>query len=769
MGDKGFKMDEFDRLQQQILTSMTPGGVSETEELVETMVALVQRGGFERCWREILCDSSLALMQGRGFRLVSGHRTFSRFLSLYARVDDAVAGAFSRSEYLHVVMLALLRVVSSDEASAQSIANFSWLLPSLPLEAHAALLELLATCCRLDLATTDSDDRDECDSSNLKVSGIDHFVVMNAIPADWSLEASWLLLRLERKAHPSRPSKSTLPLFKSLLSRAVAGGTAVTLLVDTLLLKRSMGKEIAEAVMELLPADSLTEALDSIASVWGCRMFISRGDVDMQRYLTYAILFGLDRISGTSTSTALFSSGSSGVHLNLLFSSGISAYLDLSNSESRLLGMRVAMKVARLSGHQLYFDEVIEADGCNGDPSSPDSRRTDEGPVPALCLQSPLFPQCILEDDIEAEKCTASDTDSELEAFDFDGGEASMNASYLRNCLNLLRCHESDASSHDKHLRALVSIPGIVASGPIDARDLVGELTKELVRISNTFNIDKFDSLRGDAMLSLVVHYPTLTIPVFTCAIEGGAMLGCMLLCVHVLMRSAHALSGVPFETDRNASLETIDKVQADTSCSRHGVTRIKRPRMLARTLSKHKTFRNSFGPVALLAYQPLAFSLGRLSSQFTVGTGEDGDSIDSLLPAQLLLALAAFTTCAINTPDHKYMIDETLKLSQPLILAHSLSVRRAALSACLASIQAFNSYLEQMMSQTAMSQGPLDKLSTLTHSVMTHSGTNDSYRVTGLESFAPLVDLILSKIDSEADKVCRGLMSSVVRSALSQ
>ena len=723
------------------------------QEALSGLGELVQSSGLEEAWDGVLRGASLTLMQAGAYRLVTGYRAASNFLASHAPFDAPadVTAAYSRSEYTHLVMLALLRVVSG--ASNQQAAAFGDLLPGLPLDAHVALLEAL-----IPFAQQAGSDIKQGEAE------LDFGAVVRAIPADWLLEGAWLLLRLARRANPSQPSKDILPLLCALVERAVASGTPALDVVDTLLLKKALDEPAAASIMRLLPAQSLPEALEAIASVWGCRLFISRGDLKMQRYLTAAILTGIEGAAeaGMGDGAAL--------PLSVVFSTGISAYLDLSSSASRLLGMRVAMKVAALTGHDLVFDEVIEADEQaaavpkNGTPRADASHlvKTDE-----KNLSQP-------KNDDE------SDSDSELEAFDLGADDdAKPSACYLRTCLDLLRHHDSNSSAHDKHMQALVSIPRIVASRPLDARDLASEVMRELVRLGNTFNLEKFDSLRGDAMLSLLQHYPELTVPVCAGAIEGDAMLGCKLLCVHALIRAAHALSGVPFDGVQaiaHCAEETSLSAISDSSKGRLGVTRVKRPRMLARLLRKPKVFRNSFGPVAILAFQPIVSTIRALASKPGVGDEDEGESVESLLPSQLLLALAAFTTCAVNTPVQRTLVQQTLQVSQPFTLSASLSIRRSALAACLAALQALSQSSSRAPALGQSSRlaatatfahgrglGPLAALSSLTR-----TETAEPSSVSGLlDAFVSLVDQCLVQAAAEADGACRGLQAAIVRSAV--
>jgi len=715
---------------------------SKKRELLAALTVFLN-DGMSNAWLGIFGGESPTLMQSESYRLITGHRILSNFLATHALEATDVAALCARSEYIQSVVLALLRVLSSTSNYSRIVSHFRELFSGLPLDAHVALLEALVSCAQ-------SSSRGSEATIDGETSKLDFSLIIDAIPSDWYLDGSMLLLRLARRAHPSQPSKDILPLLGELVKRAIQYGATSVDVVDMLLLRKTMDEAIAATIMKLLPLQGLHEALETIASVWGCRLFISRGDLKMQQCLSKAILCGLDRIANDSLSNDIVGG------INFLFSAGISAYLDLSCTASRLCGMRVAIKVAQLSGQVLVFDEVVEADRLA--TATPTATAT----TTTSTVAEMLAPQPGEDYDESDKHVNVSDTDSELDAFDLGEEDAPTSACYLRTCLDLLRHPDNNSNAHDKHLQALVSIPTIVSSNPLDASDLSSELMKELIRMGNTFNLARFDSLRREAMLSLLVNYPELTIPVCAGAVQGEIMLGCKLLCIHVLILAAHRLSGVPLE--RNDSIEGVAKNQIDeTAPERLGITRIKRPRMLAKLGNKTTLFRNSFGSVALLAFQPIASALNSLTPR-SILCADEGESIESLLPSQLLLALASFTTCAINTPVQRLLIDQTVAIATPLTIAPALSVRRAALSACLASIQAFNLYRIEVRGTRNDARfnykSPMAILSNLARS--------DLLEDDGV-SFAPFVTLLnlsSSHLEAEADRECRGLLNALIRSA---
>ena len=683
---------------------------------------LVDEERLEGVWLELLECGSTTLMRSDAYRLLSSYRVLGNMLTrldeLGQAVEEDVRAALSRRAYLQSVVFALLRVVSSD--ARRLTCSFRALVVELPTEAQVILVEALVHIAQL------GGDED----------GISAARIIDTLPSEWALDGSCLILRLLRRASLSADAGSrtgALWLLEALLAKAVADDKSFYVgdLVDALLLRKSHDEQVAQIVVRSLPAESLVETLDALATVWGSRLFLARGDLAMQRYLTAAIVEVLGRIENTR----LQSSGSSGCPLFVLLSNGISAYLDLSDGARRKLGMCIATKVAQLSGQELKFDEMQQEEQVN---SSANREQLPEQ---------------------ESEWASNISSDSELEALDVEE-EANQSATYLRDCLDLLRHPDTNVNAHDKHLQALTSIPRIVASGPLDSNDICSPLMKELVRMSNTFNMEKFDSLRGDAMLSLLVSYPTLALPACVGAIEGDVMLGCKLLCVRVLVRAAHALSGVPMDASTTGGLDAASSAGNPSSSEepRLGTTRIKRPAKLARLKQRPRFFRNSFGPVALLFFRPIASALGAAAKKLLDSRDQEGEGIDSLLPAQLVLALGAFTTCAINSPAQQDMIEQTLRHASQLVRVVPLFVRRASLASCLAAIEALSS--RKAHSIAIIHNSPLAALSNITDAATGKSSIDFSAAIN-------VVEWCASHVQAEADKNCRVLMTHIVKGAI--
>jgi hypothetical protein len=95
-----------------------------------------------------------------------------------------------------------------------------------------------------------------------------------------------------------------------------------------------------------------------------------------------------------------------------------------------------------------------------------------------------------------------------------DPSEKKKVTPYLRVCLDMLQLPESKTDAADKHELALLSIPSIIQSNPVDAGDMCGLLVMELLRLSNSFNINNFDKLRQESLHSILVSYPNIAVSI---------------------------------------------------------------------------------------------------------------------------------------------------------------------------------------------------------------------------------------------------------------
>jgi Telomere length regulation protein len=373
----------------------------------------------------------------------------------------------------------------------------------------------------------------------------------------------------------------------------------------------------------------------------------------------------------------------------------VSSYLDQSDRKSRLRGMRIAREFSVLLGHEISFEELDE------DEKLKEERLLKES-VSGVRSHSAFELLAVTEGGASSIGHDNDSSDDEIEGYDLPIENPEENVAltpYLRVCLELLLCSDSDKDAHDKVLSSLLSIPRVVATRPADAADVCGPLVKELLRLNNSYNTDQFESLRSDALQSLLVAYPLQAVPIMQGALEDESYsLGMRVYVISSLSKASSTLSNAPSRED---SQTHNDQSTASTGSAS---TSIRRPLKLAAGKKKVTYSVNNFGPVGPFFFYPilrlLALSIARNTSgdieksrrgqenkdssiqgnrDYQIKPDnfketfirnslsapelklekkvvpiaieeEDGDGLHSMIPCEALLALAMFVKCSVNS-----------------------------------------------------------------------------------------------------------------------
>lgn len=133
--------------------------------------------------------------------------------------------------------------------------------------------------------------------------------IMNNMPADYVLQTAYLFLRRKHSAHKrirlSSITKTAMVLsvneqimLQKLIERALVDCHPSTV-IDALLIQKSFDPSVAELIINSLPESCYIDLIDIVGSLWGEKLFVSRGDERTQEYLTAALISTLRRISGT--------------------------------------------------------------------------------------------------------------------------------------------------------------------------------------------------------------------------------------------------------------------------------------------------------------------------------------------------------------------------------------------------------------------------------------------------------------------------------------
>jgi len=546
--------------------------------------------------------------------------------------------------------------------------------------------------------------------------------LLNSLSPDWSCRAISLFLRRSPFTHSSRRLKTSVLLqsisssiLKRLLSRALTAIDPVVI-IDLFLVRRAYSNMVSDIIVKGLPRDCLTVLIETVGCVWNDKFFIARGDEKRQEYLTNTLITSLERIDEETLSQR----GPRGIPLAMVLSTGVSAYLDSSDKLSRVRGMRVAVAFSTLMKRPILFDELEE--------HYKEQKQREEANATTLMQEVKGNSDKHNGDNQEGDgddddAISSSSTESEIEAYDLGEDVESSDfiprakpTTFLRVCLELLQYPDSKEKAFEKHQSALTSIPKIVANYPADAGDVCGPLVRELLSFPNSFNMENFDELRSSALQSLLTCYPTISVKVITWSLESKSVgLGVKINAIAALARASYTLAGlaIPGEDEEKKGKVTVtsekeEKVLVSPSKKESSLltshtpsssvvhfskTVVKRPAKLAQSQRKRIFFRNNFAPLAQIFYYPILKLIASLSTRmenYSVGDSSTSlDEIEYLLFAQALLALGAFTRCTVNSPVQRQLTLETLKVAAKFVQSASLSLRRAALVAFHAGIEA--------------------------------------------------------------------------------
>jgi len=684
-----------------------------------------------------------------------------------------------REQYLQHVLGSLFYDVlattcGADEEGPAAKLAFSQLVSDFPLDAQIASVEVFCSF-----------------SGKHSSQG-----VIDLIEPESALNLASLMLRWASRKCPGQPSAvyGVIEVLGLLVSRALAsgessGGCSFSLVVDTLFLRKAGDARAAQVIVTCFPLVGLVELIDTVVSVWGEKMFVARGERKLQGYLTEALLSSLER----TDSAMLMSSTERKIPIIISLSTGVSTYLDASDKRSRIFGMRVAKRFSAILGQEISFEELD--DEKDGSPSSlTPALKGEVQPTGALESRGQNEDQKKNEH-IEVVDVDEQSSDSELEAFEL--GEERVgevpSTNYLRICLEMLQYSETKPDARDKQEVGLTSIPRILASKPADAPDVCALLMRELMRLSNTFNVQNFEESRNTAIHALLTMYPQYALPMATGAIESdGLMLGARISAINALIKAAHALANLPLPDASNTTtlgISTREEAAIDTastSATLGGKTRIKRPLKLAASKRQVRFFRNNFGPYALQFYFPLLHTLSAQNKRSIDGAGAGGvgssasaanitdlqDGVEALLSAQILSALGYFTKCSINTHHQRLLIENTIAVATSMRSSTSLGIRRASLFAIHCSISAWvlqrASWSSSIPSKKA--SGAFETLTDLAGTTSGASSGNITSAISDGElgrAVANTVDWALLNVKQEPDAQSRAFMVDIVRQAI--
>jgi hypothetical protein len=743
--------------------------------ILESFIArLLKRESLSSLWRDLLesyfhKSKTLTMKQIQG--LLSGHRILGNYYE--TEIHNKCNGKLGCRNWNYNILTALFDIIyveSNSNLTPQNLEAINDIISfdNLSRECQVVVLEYLLDCNKREK-------------------------IIDTMSPEWSLNAIKLLLHPTVATILKLRQNEALNMLKLLLIRSTKSTESVEVLNKVIFLNKVYSKSVVTTYIELLPATLILQLLHEVTSLWSDKIFISRGDDLYQDYLTHAILLGLEKLDDVHS---LSVPGPNGKALATLFSHGIGNYFDSNGKTSKIYGMKVARKFSQLMGHPIEFDELKDS------ASNATSRDNS--------TENPLVAPKVENDSSDS----SGDSDSEIEGYDL-GEDVSANekiksTSYLRICLDMLQCSDSNPDAYKNQHSALVSIPEIVSRQPVDVRDICAPLMKELLRLANSYNLEEFSNLRSTAIQSLLVAYPGIAVPVATNSLScDSTHVGAKIDSLRELIYAAYSLSGIDNNTasaSRNPVIDGKELESANSSAENIVMknTKIKRPAKLAQSKRRIRYYRNNFSSVAHLFFKPMGSllqSYTRLKmpestvsyhkdtifdSLFTtpasngskvafynpefsksVTSNEEMDSVDAIVMSQALLALGCFVKCIHNDVNQvAYIIDAANATCFFLQSAHN-GVRKSALVTMFDVAKAWKE-LHFNSRNTSLTAYSTDILSALTD-VLGQRAPNKDVHI-GLELdkiMMKFVDWCVMSAKTDPDKECSLLKNAIAAEAI--
>jgi len=285
----------------------------------------------------------------------------------------------------------------------------------------------------------------------------------------------------------------------------------------------------------------------------------------------------------------------------------------------------------------------------------------------------------------------------------------------LRECFAYLIENENETLAYDKHESALMELPAMVSSRPLDLVDMTPTLVRILLHMEDKFNMENFVQMKMNSLMAFAVHAPIETCLHLVNEIGENVSLGTRLEALTVLGGMAQELSGLselrnrqelqskqresqlPNNVDEiamssklqrslnlynnpNVSSRSNDLEESPQSTSNVSKTRRwRRPRRTAITVT------NRFGPIAAQMMYSLFAFISRTKSEESIWGGPLGEKFLS----EFLRTLSIMLDCSRTYPGNSVhvMAQDLFELAWSFHDAQSSEVRYAVLAAMGTSI----------------------------------------------------------------------------------
>jgi hypothetical protein len=239
---------------------------------------LLHESQLSALWDEITsvhCTKSDSAAYHAAVQVTNAYRTMANFF------DHFSGFTMDSKTFSESIAKSLLRYVSVNQKETK-IEAVAGLILLLPLDFQAMLFAFMI--------------RDKGMGTNL----------IGYLPPKFALQIAYLYLRRKysNRRRTTSHAEDGLELSadeQSALSKLVEQAlkdSSPAAVVDTLLMQRAFTASVAEFIVSLLPQACYIYVLSVVGTLWGEKLFISKGDERAQEYMTATLISTLRRISG---------------------------------------------------------------------------------------------------------------------------------------------------------------------------------------------------------------------------------------------------------------------------------------------------------------------------------------------------------------------------------------------------------------------------------------------------------------------------------------
>lgn len=276
-GGSQHRLDDWKEL-NQILSAAVRVHLNHNEEVQHQAKAavdyLLHEDQLSSLWDEITsvyCLKSESAAYQAAVQVTNGYRTMANFF------DHFPGFTMNSKSFSESIVKSLLRYVSVNEEETK-IEAVAALILLLPLDFQAILFNFMIR-------------------GNLMGTSI-----ISYLPPKFALQTAYLFLRrkysnrsyVEDSLELSIDERSSL---EKLVEQALKDISPAAV-VDTLLMQRSFTASVAEFIVNLLPEECYIYILSVVGTLWGEKLFISKGNERAQEFMTATLISTLRRITG---------------------------------------------------------------------------------------------------------------------------------------------------------------------------------------------------------------------------------------------------------------------------------------------------------------------------------------------------------------------------------------------------------------------------------------------------------------------------------------